>query len=252
MATRQTWRAIVPPGCIHDGDIVIEGDEHHFLSRVLRVRNSDFVEVLDGQGVRVSGQIVQVGRLSTTIRCDGVGRQELRVNPVVHLFVGCPKPQALEELVVLVSELGAASLTCVLTARSQVRHPPRLDRLERLARESLRITGNPWATKLGFCNSFVEGIDCCKRMANVSWLMADETPLVEGGEQHVLMSQMTHLVGDSECGIWIGPESSFSAEERQILRESLQARSVGLGPFVLRVPTAATVALVCLLMSYQA
>lgn len=242
----QIWRAFVDGTVpLSAGSLVsLSDDECHYVARVLRLGPGDEIELLNGAGMRATSRVLKSGK-------SGVELEVLRVETAarhpcgdIRLLVGCPKGAALDELVGLVAELGCSELHLAQTERAHGRQTVRLDRLHKVAREILRVTGSPWNMRVFHHDSLAGACEHVKPAA-LRWFVADESPLYDGGDgghRHLAASLSDE---DRAVGICIGPESSFTDGERALLAESLNALFVGLGPLVLRVPVAAAAAVAC-------
>ena len=58
-------------GDLTQGEISITGEEFHHASRVVRVREGEEVELLDGRGTAVAGVIAAVDRGAIRVRITG-------------------------------------------------------------------------------------------------------------------------------------------------------------------------------------
>src|SRR5689334_1685265 len=63
-------RLFVPPASLHATPIVVRGEEHHHLARVLRARPGDAITLFDGAGAELAARVVRVGRAETELAAD--------------------------------------------------------------------------------------------------------------------------------------------------------------------------------------
>ena len=90
-------------------------------AQVLRLQPGHAVTLFDGRGGEWGATIARMGRSEVEVTVgthDGVEREAARA---VHLAVGLMAAERMDWLVEKATELGAASLTPVLTARSSLR-----------------------------------------------------------------------------------------------------------------------------------
>lgn len=92
--------------------------EAHHAMHVLRLPVGELVELFDGRGCVAAARIVQARKGNVAVALDGLPQTLERPTPVVHLAFAVPKGKRLDWLLEKVTELGAASLTPVIFARS--------------------------------------------------------------------------------------------------------------------------------------
>src|SRR5207249_2393084 len=63
-------RLFVPPARMRARPIIVGGDEHHHLARVLRARPGDVLTLFDGAGAELRARVVRVGRVETELAAD--------------------------------------------------------------------------------------------------------------------------------------------------------------------------------------
>ncbi|KAK9111744.1 hypothetical protein Scep_019263 [Stephania cephalantha] len=225
------------------GNVVrINGDEFHHMTKVLRMNVGDRVELFNGKGGVVEGVIHHIDRTGL----DFLALKDPRVvhsrNTQWHVFAafGTLKGDRADWLVEKCTELGACSLTPLLTERSPSISENRIDRLQRVILAAVKqcqrlheMALNP-PTKVGCLLPIVA-------KSSLSFLAtAEATPLF-----HALTSKKNEASGL----IIIGPEGDLTEKEVKMVTE-VGATTVGLGPHRLRVETA-TVTLLASLMLWS-
>jgi 16S rRNA (uracil1498-N3)-methyltransferase len=202
------------------------------------------VELANGNGDVAWGTILTASKKEMRVRVDRVLPQLILKNPL-HLALALPKPSTLEEVVLLASELGVHTLSLFRSAKCQSKAPVKLEKCEKIAREALRINKASFATRIRLCEK-AEEVEIMGQ-----GFLCDESPLrgafshapIDGGSL-VLNSHpslLSALPSQGPVTIVIGPEASFNDDERIYWRER-GFKPVGLGPLVLRVPTAVSMA----------
>ena len=233
-------RLFVPPARMRERPIIVGGDEHHHLARVLRARPGDEITLFDGAGAEVRARVVRVGRTETELAADETLSQAVDdaaadVPPAgapLVLLTAVPRGGRMDFLVQKCSELGVARIVPVITARSVARpEPDRRARWEKIAREAARQCGR----------ADVPAVDPPTALAAV--LAAPALPARRlmlspgpGGQ-----SLRATLPERAPTAILIGPEGGLSDAETEAARAAGFV-SVSLGPLILRVETAAVVA----------
>ncbi len=208
--------------------LVLAGEENHHALHVLRLAR--------GERVRVTGRDGRVG----VAHMDGMEGAQARLVidelleatgpslPARIVLLGRPKPALLEEALTLGTEAGASAFHLVEARRSppgQVREDRAARVLDAAVKQCLRpdVPAVLPALPLGEALARLEGTPNLTR-----WLCD------AGGDAPV--------PGAGPLVVAIGPEGGWDEGERAALRAAGFAR-VGLGPHVLRNPTAVAVAL---------
>ncbi|KAM1764234.1 hypothetical protein ACFX11_003505 [Malus domestica] len=224
------------------GVVRVQGDEFWHMTKVLRLRANDRVELFNGKGSLIQGLIQSVDRSGLDFVALEDPKLVLPQNTQWHVFAGFGtlKGGRADWLVEKCTELGASSLTPLLTERSPTISENRVDRLRRVnmaaAKQCQRLNEmimNPPVK--------VDGLLALVAQSKLAFLAtAEATPLV---------SALTSSGWESSGLIVVGPEGDFTEKEVSDLMEA-GAISVGLGPHRLRVETA-TVALLATLMLWS-
>lgn len=209
-----------------DETLHICGDEAHHALRVRRLGVGDRLGLRDGMGLVGEGTIIGAekrgGEWTMQVRVEE-SRRETPARPALHVLAAPPKGERLAEMIDGLSQVGAASWGPLRTARTVV--DPRegkLERLARVARESLKQCGRAWTLAI------TPG-------AGVEALPARGVIVADGsGEPYT-------PCGDDEVTLLIGPEGGFTPEELARLRGA-GARMASFGRHVLRTEVAAVVA----------
>ncbi|SFS53143.1 16S rRNA (uracil(1498)-N(3))-methyltransferase [Brevundimonas viscosa] len=207
-------------------------DQSRYLTQVMRLKAGDPLLVFNGADGEWRCVIAEALKKGVVLRAEEKVREQV-TPPDVHLLIATVKKSALEFAVEKATELGAARIGLITTARTQPQHV-RMDRLEAIAEESAEQTGRLDVPKVAAPRRLAEvldGWDASRRL-----MFCDET----GGAP-----ALTALAeaGGGSWAILIGPEGGFSPEERERLRALPFTTAVSLGPRVLRADTAATTAL---------
>ena len=207
-------------------------DQSRYLTQVMRLKAGDDLLVFNGKDGEWRVSIAEVLKKGVVLRAEERVRDQINP-PDVHLLIATVKKAALEFAVEKATELGAAHIRLVTTARTQPQHL-RLDRLDAIAEESAEQTGRldvPMVDAPVKLDALLDGWDGSRRL-----MFCDET----GGAPAIPALQGR---GDGPWAILIGPEGGFTPEEGERLRALPFATAVSLGPRILRADTAATTAL---------
>ena len=207
-------------------------DQSRYLTQVMRLKAGDDLLVFNGADGEWRVSIAEVLKKGVVLKAEEKVRDQIHP-PDVHLLIATVKKAALEFAVEKATELGAARIRLLTTARTQPQHL-RLDRLDAIAEESAEQTGRldvPRVDAPVKLDALLDGWDGSRRL-----MFCDET----GGAPAIPALQ---AVGAGPWAILIGPEGGFTPDEGERLRALPYATAVSLGPRILRADTAATTAL---------
>jgi 16S rRNA (uracil1498-N3)-methyltransferase len=219
------------------GRLVLAGDEHRHVARVLRARPGESLTLFDGAGGEVEATIVAVGAREVELSL-GERRAAPAAAPAVAitLLVAVPRGERMDWLVQKTTELGVTRIVPVSSERSVARPEAgsgRKPRWEKIAREAARQCGRADVPRIE------EPTELAAALADTA-LPSRRLALWEGERGRSLGAA---LAADAAVptAILVGPEGGFAADE---VAEAVRAGfvAVGLGPRILRVETAAVVA----------
>jgi len=234
---------------IIDGDILpgnvylLNAEESHHATRVLRLSVGDEIGIINGQGTAATAAISSISGASVQVIIHALDEPNEPVIDVT-LYQGLCKGDKLELVAQKCTELGVCRIVPVEFARSDVRigkdESGRISRLARIAREAAKQCGRAFIPVVSKSVSFEEMIH----------------ELVNKEQQHVIIpwEKDTHRLMDAlsvmtkhNCySIVIGPEGGIEQNEIDWLVD-IGATPVSLGKRILRTETAA-IAAVSILM----
>ncbi|GMY38773.1 ribosomal rna small subunit methyltransferase e [Fagus crenata] len=231
---------VLPPS--KGGIVRVQGDEFWHMTKVLRLSTDDRVELFNGKGGLIEGCIQRIDRTGL----DFVALEDPKLVPPQttywHVFaaIGTLKGGRADWLVEKCTELGAGSVTPLLTERSPSISENRVDRLQRVVFAATKQCQRLHELILNPPMKF-NGLLPLIAQSKLSFVaVAEATPVV---------SVLTSSKKDSGGLIIVGPEGDFTEKELNMMVE-VGATAVGLGPLRLRVETA-TMALLATLMLWS-
>ena len=237
-------RLFVDPAALLEDVVVLAGEDHRYLTRVLRLVVDDTVLLFDGKSVEATARIVRIGPRAMELRVEERRTVEAVARPEVTLIQGLAKGDKLDLVVQKATELGVVRFIPVTTARAvqrldagQVRTLSRRARWQKIAREAARQSGRADVPD-------VEGVTSLATALHAASKDALKLILWEGARQTSLRSVLP-AEPPQQIVIAVGPEGGFTAEEIETARRAGFA-PVGMGPRILRTETAALVALAIL------
>lgn len=209
-------------------EVLLEKQERDHLFKTLRAAPGERVRLLDGRGTMGIAE-VEPGRMLRL-----VGRTEIAV-PALRLYLGCaaPRKQKLDVLLKQLAEVGAWSIELAECARSVAR-PEGSDRWQTLLREGCKQSGNPFLPRIAVAGTLEQLLRDWRERGITAYYGAVVDP-----------GCAPAVPGQGEVGFLVGPEGGFTPEEHAMLEE-YGAKGISLGPWILRLETAAVCGLTAL------
>jgi 16S rRNA (uracil1498-N3)-methyltransferase len=231
-------RVLVPVPSPPPERLRVRGERFHHLVHVLRIKPGETVEAFDGSGRAFSARVVSVDEDSVELVL-GESREE-RPQRRIAIVQGLPKGEKLEWIIEKATELGAAEILPVSTARAVVRlegdrAAKRLARWRRIAEEAARQCGRADVPEVLPPRPLASVFEVLPRDARV--LILDEA------ERTRRLSQAAREAPhDAPLAVVAGPEGGLERGEVAALA-ARGAIPVSLGQNVVRTETAALAAL---------
>ena len=219
---------IVKPGPV-PGDTIPEREMNH-LRKVLRATLGDRVILMDGRGTLGEAVLGSDGGLVVE-NVSRVPRPRLRL----HLFSAAPAKSALDYMLRQCAEVGVWSVHLMSTERS-VANPggkTALERMRRIVIEGCKQSGNPWFPEIED-----QTIPFDKAMDRIRGM---DQAFFGATRGHGRTKTPPLTVTDEIEVAWIvGPEGGFTDTEEKLLMEA-GVIPISLGPWTLRIETAAVI-----------
>lgn len=226
---------LLPPGQLAGDEATIEGDRYRHLFRARRLATGDRLRVIDGAGAARWAEVAAVDRRRARLRLLGPapsGEPAYRL----ELFVAAPKKERAAWLVEKATELGVSAVRFVGSERApRSLGPGTLDRLLRVAAAAVEQCGRSRVPEVTGVHAWAE-LPALLSGLSGRWYLDPGASAGGWGASR----------GDAG-GVLVGPEGGWTEAEVGVL-DSLGGRPVGLGDRVLRVETAAVVAVAALLV----
>jgi 16S rRNA (uracil1498-N3)-methyltransferase len=236
-----TPRLYVAPDLAVGADLLLDGDQAHYLTRVLRLATGDPVRVFNGRDGEFETTLAASTKSTATLSVGSRMREQAGVPDVWLLFAPLKKART-DFVVEKAVELGAREILPVLTERTDA-ETVRVDRLARLAIEAAEQTERLDVPPVRDAAKLFPLLD--KWDAGRVLIYADEAGDDQGrpwgGETGRAgpVGDVLASLPEGPAAILIGPEGGFSPAERTRLRGLPFVRPVSLGPRILRAETAA-------------
>lgn len=224
---------------IKDEYIFITGDDVQHISKVLRIRIGEKVQISDGRGKEYICAITEISKKEVICIINETFQNTTEALVEVTLFQGIPKSQKMDLIVQKCVEIGVVRIQPVITDRVIVRLDDRditskIERYNRIAEEAAKQSNRGIIPEVLGPISFNEAIELLRQMDLAIVPYENEK---QSGFKDILKSK----AAIKKIGIFIGPEGGFEGDEVQICIEN-NIIPVTLGPRILRTETAGFVA----------
>ena len=222
---------------ISDGTATLRGADAHHLARVMRARLGDTVILCDGNAVEYTATITGFGDECVEFRVEPGYPSAAEPSVEVTLLAGYPKQDKLEQIIKHGVELGAAHIVpffsryCVAAPKKEEQKNERYNRIaveaaKQCGRGILPDVALPLANFGAVCRTFAQYdlVLFCYECG--------------GAPLRDLLAAAKPADGEKlKIAIVTGAEGGFAAEEAEMAAKA-GARTVGLGPRILRCETA--------------
>jgi 16S rRNA (uracil1498-N3)-methyltransferase len=106
-------RFLHPETLKEEAEVLLSAEESHHLAKVVRIRDGEEIELVNGQGSIARARVVNASAKSCRVQILSVRLEKNR--SIIHLAFGIPKSAALEFILRRCTELGVASFTPLVT-----------------------------------------------------------------------------------------------------------------------------------------
>lgn len=221
--------------------VLVTGPEGRHAVTVTRLKVGESVVLGDGRGTTVAGTVSEVsGKDRLTVRAGQV-EFVARPTPIVTIVQALPKAERSELAVDLMTEAGVDVIVPWQAARSiarwsGVKAAKGVEKWRTVAATAAKQARRPWIPQVRELSTTIDVRELCGRVHAAGGVVA---MLHEDG---ATAFGAVDFRGAPEVVLVIGPEGGLTDEEVADL-SALGARSVVLGPEVLRTAAAGAVAL---------
>ncbi len=213
---------------------VLAGKEGAHLVNVLRIKQGDVVELLNGTGGKAFAKIYGILLLKRNFEVRYQITEifnMIRPKPAIALYLACPKGKKFDSLLHQSTELGVWKIQPIITEFS-VSHPKISDRHREILITAMKQSGNPYLPELNDAVKFDKFLENAPRPA-----FFGAVPNSENGADSALNIQKHNYIS-----LWVGPEGGFSTRELSLFLEN-NFIPISIGNYVLRIETAAIAAI---------
>ncbi len=225
-----------------NGELELTSDESHYLSRVMRMRSEDLLDVIDGKGNLWNAKIVKKQSIKLLNSFNTPIQTVSRAKPLICIAISIPK-QGFEYFLQMSCEIGVDVIQPIISKRSVVKefNKDKMIRYQKIISEAVEQSERLWCpevlqalkfpiwindlpsdSQIGLATTRIEDLQYCE-----DWLK--ET-------------------SDKVNQVWvvIGPEGGWNKDE-EVLAFDSGFVGLSLGDSILRTSTAALSA--CQLMA---
>ncbi|MBR5307830.1 MAG: 16S rRNA (uracil(1498)-N(3))-methyltransferase [Clostridia bacterium] len=231
-------------GAVRDDRITITGEDARHISRSLRMKVGERLDVSDFSGMIYSCEISSFTEDSVELSVIERKLCESEPSVKVRIFQALPKGDKLDTVIQKCTELGAFDFTPVLTSRCISRPDDKsakkkCERWQKISAEAAKQCGR------GIIPAVNEVCSFDKALAQMSQctlaLVCYECEDGNSVRRHI-ESNLSRLTSGSTVAIFIGPEGGIAPEEAE-KAQSAGIVTVSLGKRILRTETAPLFAL---------
>lgn len=226
---------------IQEGSTRLTGAEAHHLLHVMRGKPGDTVKLFDGAGAEYLAQITRLGRRDVELAITSIASIDRELAHRITLAVALPPGDRQHWLVEKATELGVAQLIPLLTERGQPVSDAALGKLRRGVVEASKQCGRNRLMEIAAPRRWTDFVQHAPATARYLGEIGAE-PWQPAGESSPWTTDVV---------VAIGPVGDWTAAELAAARQHAW-RSIGLGPRILRVETAALVVISALVCHIQA
>lgn len=223
---------------LENNTCIIEGEDVKHISKVLRCRVGEALEICDNDNNEYICEITNIDKsevqLNIIDKVDIKRESDLKIK----VYQGLPKGPKMEMILQKLTEVGVDEIILVQTKRTVVKvedkkEDKKIERWERIIYEAAKQSKRGKIPKLRGILSFKEALsDMSKNDLNIAPYENERTKSIK---QAIKGQDINNI------GIFVGPEGGFEDTEIKAI-EDIGGQSVSLGPRILRTETASLVA----------
>jgi 16S rRNA (uracil1498-N3)-methyltransferase len=243
-------RFYIPPASWNLDQLILDEDETHHATDVLRVQTGDRVVVFNGEGYEATAEVTSIGKRSIELKRLLHAKTD-RLSCQITLGQAIPKGKNMEFIVQKATELGAAGIAPLLSERTVVQvdaddASKKKEKWQAVTIEAAKQCGQNWLPTV-YSPASPKDFLAAEHKFDLM-LIASLQPDAQHPKQ--ILEEHVSITGKKPVSILVlvGPEGDFTPAEIS-LAKSHGCRPITLGPIVLRTETAA---LYCLsVLSYE-
>ncbi|MGL6106584.1 RsmE family RNA methyltransferase [Romboutsia sp.] len=223
---------------LEDNTCIIEGEDVKHISKVLRCKIGEELEICDNYNNEYICEITNIDKSIVSLHILEKVDVKRESNLKIKLYQGLPKGPKMEMILQKLTEVGVDEIILVQTKRSVAKvddkkEDKKIERWERIIYEAAKQSKRGRIPKLRGVLSFKEALEEMKTNDfNIAPYENERTKSIKQSIKGLDINNM---------GIFVGPEGGFDESEIEAI-ENINGQSVSLGPRILRTETASVVA----------
>lgn len=223
---------------LENNTCLIEGEDVKHISKVLRCRVGENLEICDNDNNEYICEITNIDKSQVELNILEKVDIKRESNLKIKVYQGLPKGPKMEMILQKLTEVGVDEIILVETKRTVVKvdnkkEDKKLERWERIIYEAAKQSKRGKIPRLRGVLSFKEALaDMKENDFNIAPYENEKTKSIK---------QAIKSLDINNIGIFVGPEGGFEDTEIQAIEE-IGGQSVSLGPRILRTETASLVA----------
>lgn len=223
---------------LENNKCIIEGEDVKHISKVLRCRIGEELEICDNDNNEYICEIINIDKYQVELNILEIVDVKRESDLKIKVYQGLPKGPKMEMILQKLTEVGVDEIILVQTKRTVVKvddkkEDKKIERWERIIYEAAKQSKRGKIPRLRGVLSFKEALDDMKtNNLNIAPYENERTKSIK---------QSIKGVDIKNIGIFVGPEGGFEDVEIKAIEE-IGGQSVSLGPRILRTETASLVA----------
>ena len=134
-------RLFLPPEELTSQEILIHGENAHYISSVLRVKPGEPITIFDGHGNRYLCKINKIHKKEVIAEKVKTEMYSAESPILIVLAQGIPKGDKMDFIVQKSTEIGVKKIIPLITERSQVQHTAKTERWRKIALSASQQSG---------------------------------------------------------------------------------------------------------------
>ncbi|MEI8235007.1 MAG: 16S rRNA (uracil(1498)-N(3))-methyltransferase [Verrucomicrobiota bacterium] len=233
-------RFYIPPARWNPAELVLDADESHHATSVLRLKAGDRVTVFNGEGAQAVAEIAGGGKRALELHALEITQSP---KPPCRITLGqaIPKGKTFDFIVQKATELGAAAVVPLMTEHTIVQCDAReagkkREKWQAVAVEACKQCGQNWLPAVAAPQRLDALLQTDPRFDLL--LIASLQP--DARHPKAVLADALREKGSAPTNVLVlvGPEGDFTVEEIA-KAQAHGCRPITLGPIVLRAETAA-------------
>ena len=209
---------------------LISGSDFKHITKVLRLKEGDEIELFDENSTEYRCEIIKVNErdLKAEIKESWVSDKEPALN--IDLYQSVIKGSKMDLVIQKTTELGVNRIIPVTTERTQNWIKVKVERLNKISVEAAKQCGRTNPPEISETISFLNALESCEETSF-------KLLLYENSDRSLKQTVRTFKNNQKNVAVFIGPEGGYTEDEVRIA-ESYEIRVAGLGKRILRAETA--------------